>query len=150
MAWAELTFAGLQGRLGSDEIAALLAESAAPEAKVSEVLTHVALDIASRVNTGRRKRGLPPVVNSNVYVPPGAQRHAYALARRLLSDAFPSLAEFNGDDRKSSIEEAENYLDDLAKNDADSDDPGASSFAYSSSSSFRYGGSSVMDFSTSP
>jgi hypothetical protein len=150
MAWAELTFAGLQGRLGSEEIASLLAESAAPEEKVSEILTHVALDIASRVNTGRRKRGLPPVVNSSVYVPPGAQRHAYALARRLLSDSFPSLAEFNGDDRKSSIEEAENYLDDLAKNDADSDDPGASSFAYSSASSFRYGGSAVMDFSTSP
>lgn len=150
MAWAELNFAGLQGRLGSDEIAALLAESAAPEAKVTEILTHVGLDIASRVNTGRRKRGLPPVVNSGVYVPPGAQRHAYALARRLLSDSFPSLAEFNGDDRKSSIEEAENYLDDLAKNDADSDDPGASSFAYSSASSFRYGGSSIMDFSTSP
>jgi hypothetical protein len=150
MAWAELTFSGLQGRLGSDEIAALLNESPAPEAKIAEVLGHVAQDIVSRVNTGRRKRGLPPVVNSGVYVPPGAQRHAYTLARRLLTDAFPSLAEFNGDDRRLSVEEAENYLDDLAKNDADSDDPGASSFAYSSSSSFRYGGSALMDFSTSP
>jgi hypothetical protein len=150
MAWAALTFAGLQGRLGSDEIAALLNESPAPESKVEEVLSHVAQDVVSRVNTGRRKRGLPPLVNTGLFVPPGAQRHSYTLARRLLTDAFPSLAEFNGDDRRNSVEEAENYLDDLAKNDADSDDPGASSFSYSSNSSFRYGGSRVMDFSTSP
>jgi hypothetical protein len=106
--------------------------------------------MVSRVNAGRRKRGLPPVSNTGRNVPPGSQRHGYALARRLLSEAFPSLAEFNGEDRKAAVEAAETFMDDLAKNDADSDDNGADAFASSSSSSFRYGGSSTMDFSTAP
>ena len=150
MAWTLLTIEGIKDRLASDEFEALLAESATPEAKIEDILGQIAQEVVSRVNAGRRKRGLVQVINTGLYVPPGAHRHCYALARRLLSESFPSLAEFNGEDRKIAVESAENYLDDLAKNDADSDDSGSSAFAYSSSSSFRYGGSSVMDFSTAP
>ncbi len=150
MPWVILASDGLRDRLASDEFEALLAESPAPEAKLEEILAQVAQEIVSRVNSGRRKRGLAPVANTGRSVPPGSQRHGYALARRLLSEAFPSLAEFNGDDRKIAVETAENYMDDLAKNDADSDDTGAASFAVSSASSFRYGGATLMDFSTAP
>ena len=149
MSWVSLTFNALQTRLTSTELEALLAESPNPEAKVSEVLEQVAQDIVSRVNAGRRKRGLAGVSITGAFVPPGAQRHAYSLARRALSDSFPSLAEFNGDDRKLSIDAAEDYLDDLANNNADSDDTGATAYA-PSSSSFRYGGAPIMDFSTQP
>lgn len=149
MSWVSLTFDALQTRLTSTELEALLAESPNPEAKVSEVLEQVAQDIVSRVNAGRRKRGLAGVSITGAFVPPGAQRHAYSLARRVLSDSFPSLAEFNGDDRKLSIEAAEDYLDDLANNNADSDDTGATAYA-PGSSSFRYGGAPIMDFSTQP
>ena len=149
MSWVSLTFDALQTRLTSAELEALLAESPNPEAKVSDVLEQVAQDIVSRVNAGRRKRGLAGVSITGAFVPPGAQRHAYSLARRVLSDSFPSLAEFNGDDRKLSIEAAEDYLDDLANNNADSDDTGATAYA-PSSSSFRYGGAPIMDFSTQP
>lgn len=150
MPWVLLSSDGLRDRLASDEFEALLAESPAPEAKIEEILEQVAQEISSRVNSGRRKRGLPPVGNTGRSVPPGSQRHGYALARRLLSEAFPSLAEFNGDDRKVAVEAAETFMDDLAKNDADSDDTGATAFALSSSSSFRYGGNATMDFATSP
>jgi hypothetical protein len=150
MPWIQLTSDGLRDRLASDEFEALLAESPAPESKLEEILEQVAQEIVSRVNAGRRKRGLPPVINTGRNVPPGSQRHGYALARRLLSEAFPSLAEFNGEDRKLAVEAAENYMDDLAKNDVDSDDTGANSFASSSASSFRYGGSAIMDFAESP
>tara|TARA_R110002126_G_scaffold198538_2_gene346142 strand:- start:2850 stop:3302 length:453 start_codon:yes stop_codon:yes gene_type:complete len=150
MPWVILTSDGLRDRLASDEFEALLAESPAPEAKLEEILEQVGQEIVSRVNAGRRKRGLPPVSSTGRNVPPGSQRHGYALARRLLSEAFPSLAEFNGDDRKVAVEAAETFMDDLAKNDADSDDNGAASFVSSSSSSFRYGGSTTMDFSISP
>jgi hypothetical protein len=150
MAWTPLTIDGIKDRLASDEFEALLAESPTPETKLNDILEQIAQEIVSRVNAGRRKRGLVQVSNTGLYVPPGAHRHGYALARRLLSEAFPSLAEFNGEDRKISVESAENYLDDLSKNDADSDDAGSSAFANSSSSAFRYGGAALMDFSTAP
>jgi hypothetical protein len=150
MPWVAITTDGLRDRLASDEFEALLAEAPAPEAKIEEILEQVAQEIVSRVNSGRRKRGLPAVINTGRNVPPGSQRHAYALARRLLSEAFPSLADFNGDDRKVAVEAAETFMDDLAKNDADSDDTGAAAFAASSASSFRYGGNATMDFATSP
>jgi hypothetical protein len=150
MAWVLLTSDGLRDRLASDEFEALLAESPAPEAKLEEILEQVAQEFVSRVNAGRRKRGLAPVTSTGRYVPPGSQRHGYALARRLLSEAFPSLAEFNGEDRKVAVEAAETFMDDLAKNDADSDDTGAAAFIGSSNSSFRFGGSDTMDFSYSP
>lgn len=150
MAWLALTYSALRDRLSTDEFNRLLAECPTPEDKAEEILTSVAQDIASRVNSGRRKRGLPPVVNTNLYVPPGARRHAYILARQELTDSYPSLAEFNGEDRRRAVEEANNYLDDLANNNADGDDTGAESFAATSGSSFRYGGSAIMDFSESP
>jgi hypothetical protein len=150
MAWTQLTVNGLKDRLASDEFEALLAESPTPEDKLTDILSQVAQEIVSRVNAGRRKRGLVQVATTGLHAPTGSHRHAYALARRLLSESFPSLAEFNGDDRKIAVESAENYLDDLAKNDADSDDYGAVSFAASSSSSFRYGGSALMDFTSAP
>lgn len=150
MAWSILTFSGLRERLSSDELSALLEDSSTPEEKCEAVLQDVALDFVSRVNAGRRKRALPPVVNTTRYVPSGAQRHAYAIARRELTSVFPSLAQYNGDDRKADFEEANNYLDDLANNNADSDDAGATSFVFASSGSIRYGGSTLMDFSTSP
>jgi hypothetical protein len=150
MPWVAITSDGLRDRLASDEFEALLAESPAPESKINEILGQVAQEIVSRVNSGRRKRGLPAVTNTVRFVPPGSQRHAYALARRLLSEAFPSLAEFNGEDRKIAVEAAETFMDDLAKNDADSDDIGANAFASTSGSSFRYGGNATMDFATSP
>lgn len=150
MAWTALTVAAFRDRLGNDELDRLVEESPAPDAKLSEVLSQVAAEFVSRVNAGRRKRGLAPLVNTSLYIPPGAQRHAYAIARRLLTDAFPSLSEFNGEDRKLAVESAENFLDDLANNNADADDTGAASFATSSGSSFRYSGKSLMDFSEAP
>lgn len=151
MAWAQLNYSDFRDRLSSAELDALLAESPAPEDKVDEVLGQVAQDIVSRVNAGRRKRGLAPAVNSGRYVPAGSRRHAYTLARRILTDAFPSLAEYNGDDRRLSFEEAENYLDDLANNDADGDDAGALSFVSSNSGgAFRYSGNTLLDFTGNP
>lgn len=150
MAWVALNYSSLRDRLGSTESEALLAESPAPEEKVESILEQVAADVVSRVNAGRRKRGLAPAVNTARYVPPGAVRHAYTLAVRLLTDSFPSLAEYNGDDRKLSVDEVNNYLDDLANNNADSDDDGAASFTGSTNGSFRYGGSTLMDFAESP
>lgn len=150
MAWIALTFSGLRERLSSDELSALLDESSTPEEKCESVLQDVAQDFAARVNAGRRKRALPPVVNTGRYVPPGAQRHAYAIGRRELTSVFPSLAQYNGDDRKADFEEANNFLDDLANNNADADDAGATSFIATGGSSFRYGGNAAMNFAISP
>jgi len=150
MAWSTLTFAALKDRLSSDELGRLLAECPTPDEKATEILTSVAQDIVSRVNAGRRKRALPPVVNTGLSVPSGATRHAYVLARREFTDAYPALAEFNGDDRKASVEEANNYLTDLANNNADSDDTGATTFVTSSSGSFRISGNTLLDFSEAP
>jgi hypothetical protein len=150
MAWLALTYSALRDRLSTDELNRLLAECPTPEDKADEVLTSIAQDIASRVNAGRRKRGLPPVVNTGIYVPPGARRHAYILARRELTDSYPSLAEFNGEDRRQSVEESNSYLDDLANNNADADDTGATSFVNDSGGAFRYGGAAFMNFSESP
>ena len=91
-----------------------------------------------------------PSVNTGLFIPPGAQRHAYAIARRLLTDAFPSLAELNGEDRKLAVEAAEHFLDDLANNNADADDTGAQSYATASGAAFRYSGQSLMDFTGNP
>ena len=150
MAWIALTVDSFRDRLGNDELDRLVDESPTPDAKLAEVLSQVAAEFVSRINSGRRKRGLGPLVNTGLFIPPGAQRHAYAIARRLLTDAFPSLAEFNGDDRKLAVEAAENFLDDLANNNADADDTGATSFATASGASFRYSGRPLMDFAESP
>lgn len=151
MAWAALNYADFRDRLSSAELDALLAESPAPEDKVDEVLGQIAQDIVSRVNAGRRKRGLAPAVNTGRYVPPGSRRHGYTLARRLLTDSFPSLAEYNGDDRRLSFEEAENYLDDLANNEADGDDDGALAFiSATTGGAFRYSGNTLLDFTGNP
>ncbi len=150
MAWSLLTFTNLRERLSSDELSSLLQDSPTPEEKCEQILEHVAQDIVSRVNAGRRKRALPACVNTGRNVPSGAQRHAYVLARRELTSVFPSLAQYNGEDRKDDTEEANNYLDDLANNNADSDDAGATSFVAITNGSFRYGGSKLMNFSESP
>ena len=150
MAWLPLTVESFRDRLGNDELDRLVEESPTPDAKLAEILYQVAAEFVSRINSGRRKRGLAPLVNTGLNIPPGAQRHAYAIARRLLTDAFPSLAEFNGEDRKLSVEAAENFLDDLANNNADADDTGAASFAAASGSAFRYSGKALMDFTGNP
>jgi uncharacterized protein YkwD len=150
MAWTILTYSGLKDRLSSEELSRLLAECPTPEEKAQEILTSVAQEVVSRVNAGRRKRGLPPLVNTGLYIPYGASRHSYVLARRELTDSYPALAEFNGEDRKDSVQEANNYLEALSDNNADSDDTGASAFVVSSSASFRISGSTLMDFSESP
>lgn len=150
MAWIPLSVDSFRDRLGNDELDRLVEESPTPDAKLAEILSQVAAEFVSRINSGRRKRGLGPLVNTGLNIPPGAQRHAYAIARRLLTDAFPSLAEFNGEDRKLAVESAENFLDDLANNNADADDTGAESYATASGASFRYSGQSLMDFTGNP
>jgi len=150
MAWLALTVDSFRDRLGNDELDRLVEESPTPDAKLAEILAQVAAEFVARINAGRRKRGLGPLVNTGLNIPPGSQRHAYAIARRLLTDAFPSLSEFNGEDRKLSVEAAENFLDDLANNNADADDTGAASFATASGASFRYSGNALMDFAESP
>jgi hypothetical protein len=151
MAWTALSYIVFQRDiLTTNEFSALLNECPTPEDKVNSILTNVAQEVVSRVNAGRRKLSLPAVVNTGKSIPSGAIRHAYILARRDLTDTYPSLSEFNGDDRKNSVEEANNYLDDLANNNADSDEAGAASFVTSSSSAFTYGGKSLMDFATAP
>lgn len=146
MAWVELTSAILRTRLSSEEFNTLTEESAAPETKLTEVLGQVAADIVSRVNAGRRKRGLSPAVSTGLFVPTGATRHAYTLARQLLTECFPSLAQYNGEDRKAAVEAAEKYLEDLAANNVDSDDAGGDEYVSGTSSSFRAGGNDILDF----
>ena len=147
MAWTRLSASVLRDRLGNAEIEALTDESAAPDSKIEELLDQVAQDITSRVNTGRRKRGLAPVSGTGRDVPPGSVRHAYSLARRLLTDSFPSLADYNGDDRRLAVQEAEDHLEDLANNEADHDDVGASAYeSVGAGSSFRYGGKDNYDY----
>mgnify|MGYP003143943161 CR=1 FL=1 len=147
MAWTQLTSATLRERLGNAEIEALIDESPQPDAKLTELLEQVAQDVLSRVNSGRRKRGLPSLSGTGRYVPPGSTRHAYTLTRRLLTDTFPSLAEYNGEDRRLAVQDAEDYLDSLANNEADSDDSGAATWeSPNAGSSFRTGGRSNYDF----
>tara|TARA_R100000655_G_C2977878_1_gene191357 strand:- start:452 stop:904 length:453 start_codon:yes stop_codon:yes gene_type:complete len=149
MAWVELTAAALKDRLGAAELEALIDESPAPDAKIKVLLEQVAQDITSRVNTGRRKRALVPLEDTGSYIPPGSQRHAYTLARRLLTDNFPSLADYNGDDRRVAVQEAEDHLADLAENDADADDFGAAQYErFNSGFSFRYDGRPNMNFTS--
>jgi hypothetical protein len=148
MSWVEITAPTLRDRLGSVELEALVAEAPAPDAKIEELLEQISQDITSRVNSGRRKRGMNSIGDTGRYVPPGSLRHAYTLTRRLLTDSFPSLAEYNGEDRRMDVEEAESHLDDLANNNADSDDPGASTWEPSGAgSSFRTGGETNQNFS---
>lgn len=146
MAWVELTSAIFRSRLSSVEFNTLTEESAAPETKLTEILGQVAADVVSRVNAGRRKRGLSPAVDTGLYVPPGSPRHAYTLARQLLTDAFPSLAQYNGEDRKAAVDAAEKYLEDIASNNVDSDDAGGDEYVAGTSSSFRSGGNDLLDF----
>lgn len=150
MAWIALTVDSFRDRLGNDELDRLVEESPTPDAKLAEVLSQTAAEFVSRINSGRRKRGLGPLVNTGLFIPPGAQRHAYAIARRLLTDAFPSLAEYNGEDRKLAVEAAENFLDDLANNNADADDTGATAYETSTGAAFRYSGKALMDFTGNP
>ncbi len=146
MSWAALTIDGLRSRMAGEELSRLTDEAPDQDAKIGSVLLQVAQDVAGRVNVGRRKRGLAPLSNTSNNVPPGSQRHAYSIARKLLTDAFPSLAGYNGDDRKAAVDEAEKHLSDLADNKADHDDDGATAFAVSGSASFVYGGSTLSDF----
>jgi len=149
MAWTQLTADTLKERLVSTEIEALTDESPAPDAKIEVLLEQVAQEITSRVNAGRRKRGMVSIIDTGRYAPPGSLRHAYALTRRLLTDSFPSLAEYNGEDRRLAVDEAEGYLDDLANNNADADDLGAATFANpSGGSSFRYNGNKSYNFAS--
>ena len=128
---------------------ALTAEADDATAKIAEVLAQAAQEVVSRVNAGRRKRGLSPVSETGASVPPGAVRHAYSIARQLLTDAFPSLAAYNGDDRKAATDAADKYLDDLAKNDADADDAGAAEFEpVTPSSGIVFGGVTLQDFTS--
>lgn len=148
MAWAELTSDAFRDRFTDEEFQGLLAESTDIDGKLNEILGQVALEIVSRVNVGRRKRGLSPALATGLFIPSGSQRHAYTLALRLLTDCFPALATYNGEDRKIAMETAEKHLEDLAKNDVDSDDDGAATYAASTSSSVRYGGRDILDFIT--
>jgi hypothetical protein len=132
--------------MAGEEISRLTEEAPDQDAKIDAVLLQVAQDVAGRVNVGRRKRGLAPVSNTGSNVPPGSQRHAYSIARKLLTDAFPSLASYNGEDRKASADEAERHLSDLADNKADHDDAGASAYVGTTTASFSYGGSTKLDF----
>lgn len=151
MAWITLNVTSLKSRLGTNEIDKLTEEAPSPDGKLAEVLSHVALEIVSRVNSGRRKRGLAPCVSTGLFIPPGSLRHAYALARKLLTDTFPSLAEYNGDDRKAAVDAAEEYLRFLADNNADSDDAGAESYVTTGATSGpRFGGAATMNFATIP
>lgn len=148
--WTELTTTNLQTRLSEVELDALTAELADPTDKLAEILLQTAQEIISRVNTGRRKRGLVAVAVSGPYVPPGAVRHAYTIARQLLTDSFPALAAYNGDDRKAAMESAEKYLSDLANNNADSDDAGAEDYEPTPPSGETFGfqstGKPLLDF----
>lgn len=146
MAWAELTYDAFRERLTDEEFDALTAESTDVSAKLTEILGQVAADIVSRVNVGRRKGALPPVVNTGLHIPAGSQRHAYTLALKVLTDCFPSLRTYNGEDRTAAVETAEKHLDDLAKNEADGDDEGALVYASTTNSSVRYGGRDILDF----
>lgn len=146
MAWIQLSVSDQKDRLNEQELDKLLEESSDPNSKLLVILGHVATDIVGRVNAGRRKRGLVPVVNTGLYVPPGAQRHAYVLSRLLLTNAFPSLADYNAEDRRLAVEDANQYLTDLANNDADSDDSGAGAFVPSSSPPLRFGGVPMKNF----
>jgi len=147
MAWVQLAGSSLRDRLGTTEIDSLVEESADADGKIDEILSQVALDVVGRINAGRRKRGLPPVTDTGLNVPPGSVRHAYTLARRLLTDSFPSLSDYNGEDRDSAYDKAEDHLRDLAENRADADDSGAEDFEpEDSGSSFRTGGKDLMDF----
>lgn len=151
--WQTLTPSGLRDRLSTEEIDTLTAEAIDPDIKVRNVLMQISEDVVAHVNTGRRTRGLRPIAITTPTIPPGAVRHAYTLARRLLTDAFPSLAEYNGEDRKIACEVAEGYLTDLAKNNIDSDDTGADVVdppVTTTGASIRYGGSALMDFNTQP
>lgn len=150
--WQTLTSSGLRDRLGTDEIDTLTAEAIDPDIKINNVLQQIADDVVAHVNAGRRIRGLRPVAITTPTVPPGSARHAYTLARRLLTDAFPSLAEYNGEDRKIACEVAEKYLEALAENKIDADDSGADVVdpPATTTSSLRYGGSTLMDFNTQP
>ena len=149
MAWVQLTVATLRDRLGNVEVETLIEESPAPDAKIETLLEQVAQEITSRINSGRRKRGMVSISGTRRYVPPGSQRHAYALTRRLLTDSFPALSEYNGEDRRLAVEEAEAHLDDLADNNADHDDLGASAWeSEGAGSSVRTGGCSNYDFTS--
>jgi len=147
MAWSEVSLESLKRRLSSSELESLTDESPDADQKIEELLTQIAQEVISRVNSGRRKRGLPSLQDTGKHIPPGSQRHAYTLVRRLLTDTFPSLAEFNGDDRRQAVDEAEAHLDDLANNNADHDDDGAIIFENPiGGSSFRYSGNKSYDY----
>ena len=65
----------------------------------------------------------------------------------MLTDSFPSLSDYNGEDRDRAYDKAEDHLRDLAENRADADDTGAEDFEpEDSGSSFRTGGKDLMDF----
>lgn len=148
MAWVALNSDAFRERFTDEEFQALTAESVDVDGKLTEILGQIALEIVSRVNVGRRKGALPPVKDTGLFIPPGSQRHAYTLALKLLTDCFPSLRTYNGEDRTTAVETAEKHLEDLAKNEADSDDEGAAEYASSTLSPIRYSGYDKLDFVT--
>lgn len=148
MAWVALSAETFRDRITGDEYTALSEESPDPEGKISNALSEVALEIVSRVNAGRRKRGLSPALATGLYVPPGAIRHAYTLVLRTLTNSFPALATYNGENRQQSIDASEKYLEDLGNNNADADDDGAATYAASTSSPVRTGGADLLNFVT--
>ena len=148
MAWVALSADTFRDRVNGDEYEALLAESPTPDTKIATALSEVALEIVSRVNAGRRKRGLSPALDTGLFVPPGAARHAYTLVLRTLTNSFPALATYNGENRNTAIDASEKYLEDLGNNNADADDDGAAEYAATTSSPVRYGGNDLLDFVT--
>lgn len=146
MAWTAISPNGLRSRLVTDEIDKLLEECPDPDGKIAELLSQVALEFVSRINAGRRKRTLQPVTATGLFLPGGCHRHSYTIARQLLGDSFPSLAQFNGDDRKAAVEAADSYLEALAKNEADSDDDGAEAYIGTATDGPTFGGQTQVDF----
>jgi hypothetical protein len=148
MAWTALSIDGLRSRLVTDELDKLLEECPDPDAKIAEVLGQVANEFVARINAGRRKRTLPAVEDTGLFLPGGCHRHSYTIARQLLSESFPSLAEFNGDDRKAAMEAANTFLIALSENNADSDDTGAESYIGTATGGPTFGGKTQYDFTT--
>jgi hypothetical protein len=148
MAWIALSADAFRDRVNGDEYDGLLAESPTPDTKIATALSEVALEIVSRVNAGRRKRGLAPALATGLFVPAGAVRHAYTLVLRTITNSFPGLATYNGENRSAASDAAEKYLEDLGNNNADSDDAGAAVYASSTVYPVRYGGRDLLDFIT--
>lgn len=147
--WVELTVEKFKKRFDESEFDAVLSQQADPDATVLEYLRQVAADVVSRVNVCRRSRGLLPVTPPAYYVPPGSERHAYALAQFMCGINLPSLTSLQGENRNDAATKAEDHLKDLAACDADGDDEWADNYVTATTSSAPvFGGFAHMDFVT--